>query len=538
MIRYGNTIWKLEWSPVVTGLSGSDIKITYQIYRGIGTAGSIEQYMASKDDTVFFLTVAPGEEDYYYVIKAIVTRHGQDLYPGITITSDRIYIRESEVPSRPAVPEIASELSDAATVVREEINTTDATILWRAPRKGSGEVDGEVLYDIWLVTDPNLISDPPSGTKIASDLKMTHDNFIMSGNILLGYKYTVSDLLPNTTYYLKIVAKKNFIEFVDNMLQNITLESDPALKVFTTPAPGPTDQPVVPGTPPLKLKEDNQGREMVTSTTAVITLKNKWYEQYSDKKMPDSEPGEWSWYYRTPAELDQIGLDLDPPIDELADKLEAGDETIDPMEFRKVEYDSGVTIDVGIVEYVPGMDYNDLENIPAEKVIGHSVTPNDPDEDIGAEDAIRDGLRHNVDIALYDLEPNKTYVVWVRAVRRSVNLMSGPSDPILVTTLPDLPIIAEKPTVPVFNYHHAGDTYIDLGWNFNREYVYYLEYGTADDRSRAAGRLTITPEELEYTTYYRISGLTPDTVYYFWIQAEATSPAGEKSFPISATPTS
>ena len=175
----------------------------------------------------------------------------------------------------------------------------------------------------------------------------------MSGNILLGYKYTVSDLLPNTTYYLKIVAKKNFVEFVDNMLQNITLESDPALKVFTTPAPGPTDQPVVPGTPPLKLKEDNQGREMVTSTTAVITLKNKWYEQYSDKKTPDSESGEWSWYYRTPAELDQIGLDLAPPIDELADKLEAGDETIDPMEFRKVEYDSGVTIDVGIVEYVP-----------------------------------------------------------------------------------------------------------------------------------------------------------------------------------------
>lgn len=51
--------------------------------------------------------------------------------------------------------------------------------------------------------------------------------------------------------------------------------------------------------------------------------------------------------------------------------------------------------------------------------------------------------------SLYDLEPNKTYVIWVRAVRRSLDLMSGPSDPIIVTTLPDLPIEAEKPTVPV-----------------------------------------------------------------------------------------
>lgn len=524
----GNTIWKLEWSPVVTGLSGSDIKITYQIYRGIGTAGSIEQYMASKDDTTFFLTLAPGEENYYYVIKAIVTRNGQDLYPGISITSPKIYVRESEVPSQPAMPELVEEISDGTMVVRQEINSTDATILWRAPLKGDGSVDSAVLYDIWLVTDPNLINNPPSNSKIASDLKMGPNNFIMSGNILLGYKYTVSNLMPNATYYLKITAKKSYVEFVDNMLQNITLESDPALKIFTTPPPGPTDQPVVPGTPPFSLKKDSLGKEMVTSTSVVITLKNKWYEQYSDRKTPESEPGEWSWHFRTPVELDEIGFQLIPPIDDLADKLETGDEAVDPLKFRKVEYDSGVTIDVGVVEYVPGMDYNDLENIPADKVIGHPVTPNDPYEDVNAEDNVRDGRRHNVDITLYDLEPNKTYVIWVRAVRRSLDLMSGPSDPIIVTTLPDLPIEAEKPTVPVFNYHHAGDTYIDLGWNFNREYVYYLEYGTVDDRSKATNNIMITPEELEYATYYRVDGLTPDTVYYFWIQAEASSAAGEK----------
>lgn len=525
----GSTIWKLEWSPVVTGLNSSDIKVTYQIYRGTGTSGSIEQYMASKDDTTFYLTINPGEENYYYIIKANVTRNGQDVYPGVSITSSRIYVRESEVPSSPAAPEITSEISDGSSVVKQVITATSATILWRAPLKGNGEVDSSILYDIWLITDPNYIDNPPAGNKIASDLKMNQSNYITSGNILLGYKYTIDGLVPNQTYYFRIVAKKNYVDFVDNVLKNITMQSEASVKAFITPALGPGDQPVVPGVPPLKVKKDKLGNDMVTSTSVVISLQNKWYEQYSDRKTPDSDPGEWSWYYRTPSEIDEAGMQLEPPVEDLADKLEKGDESVDPLKFRKIEYDSGVTIDVGCIEYTPGMDYNDLANLPADKVISYPVTPNDPDEDIGAGDAIRDGRRHNVDIRLYDLEPNKTYVIWVRAARRSVNLVSGPSEPIIITTDPELPSIIEKPTVPVFNYYFAGDTYIDLGWNFNSRYVYYLEYGTKDNRSQATNRITIKPEDLEYATYYRVSGLKPDTLYYFWIQAEASNDAGETS---------
>jgi len=523
----GNTIWKMEWSPVVTGLNTSDIKVSYQIYRGSGTSGNLEQYMASKDDTTYYLTLGPGEDKYYYIIKAIVTRNGQNVYPGISITSSKIYVKESEVPSTPAAPELTNELSDGSSVIRQTVTATSATILWRAPLKGDGEVDSNVLYDIWLITDPNYIDDPPADSKIASDLEMSQSNYVMSGNILIGYKYTINNLVPNSTYYFKIIAKKNFIDYVDDVLQNVTLQSGAAVKTFITPALGPVDQPVVPGAPPLRIKNDKLGNDMVTSTSVVITLQNKWYEEYSNKKTTDSDPGEWSWYYRTPSEMDEAGMQLDPPVENLADKLEKGDESVNPLKFRKVEYDSGVTIDVGCIEYTPGMDYNELANLPADKVISYPVTPNDPDEDIGKKDSIRDGKRHNVDITLYDLEPNKTYVIWVRAARRGSDLISGPSEPIIVTTDPELPTIVEKPTVPVFNYNYAGDTFIDLGWNFNNEYVYYLEYGTEDDRSRASGSITITPEDLEFATYYRVEGLKPSTVYYFWIQAEKMNTAGE-----------
>lgn len=514
------TIWRLEWSPVVTGLADSSIKVSYQIYRGSGTGGSIEQYMASVDDTTFFLTLQPGEENYYFIIKAMVTSNGQDVYPGIRIQSQKIYVKESEVASTPAVPELVLEFSNGVNTIisyEAELSANSATILWRTPLKGNGKVDEEVRYDIWLISDPNLLDDPPSGTMIASSVKMNDSNFVMSGTKLIGYKFKINDLVPNSTYYFKIVAKKEYVEFVDNALENITLQSDAAMKIIITPTLGSIDQPVVPGRPPFELKRVGV-KDMVTTTTATVTLKNKWYEMYTT-----IENGRSAWVYKTPKQISDIGKEL--KITDLLGDIENGN--ANPLEFRKVEYDNGVTIDVGCVEYTPDIDYDNIETFATNKVIGFPVTPNDPDENVSAPDVIQDGEKHNIDIVLTDLEPNTTYIVWVRAARRSVDLISGPSDPIIVTTIPDLPVTIEKPTVPVFNYNNPADTHIDLAWNFNPLYTYYLEYGTSDDRSKAADREIITPDMLEFSSFYRVKDLKPDTLYYFWIQAEATNSAGD-----------
>ena len=523
-ITEAGAIWKMEWTPVVTGLASGDVRVLYQIYRGTGTTGGIEQYMASVDDTTFFLTLHEGEEGYYYIIKAIVTVNGAELYPGIKIQSQRIYVKESEIPSTPAVPVLVPSFSNADRIIisyEDELKPDSATILWKTPLKGSGEVDSEIRYDIWLINDPNMLEDPPTGTLIASDIKMNERNFVVSGTNLLGYKFTIDELIPNSTYYLRIVAKKDFVEFVEDQLDTVTLHSDPALKIIITPTAGPIDQPVVPATPPFKLKKDSNSKDMVTTTSAVVTLQNKWYEMYVDVA-----GGQKVWVYSTPGQIDTAGAELIPPV--TAADVENEATHVDPLKFRKVTYDSGVTIDVGCIEYTPDLDYNSLESLPANKIIGIPVTPNDPNEDIHDVNSVLDNLKHNVDITIRDLEQNKTYIVWVRAARRCVDLISGPSDPIIITTIPDLPETIEKPTVPVFNYDHAADTYIDLGWNTKSEYVYYLEYGTVDDRSKASGRVTITPDMLEFTTYYRANGLKPDTVYYFWLQAEATNASGDK----------
>jgi hypothetical protein len=511
-------IWKLEWSPVVTSLGGN-IKVSYQIYRGSGTGGNVEQYMASIDDTTFFLALQPGEENYYYTIKAIVTSNGEDVYPGIRIQSQRIYVKESEIPATPGVPQIVPEFINAGTTIisyKDKLTPTSATILWRTPLKGNGNVDEDVSYDIWLISDPNLLDEPPTNTLIASNIKMNQSNFVMSGTKLFGYKYVLNDLVPNSTYYFKIVAKKNYVEFVENELTQITLHSEAAMKIIITPSLGAINQPVVPARPPFQLKKDTAGKDKVTTTSAVVTLKNRWYEQYTILDV-----GRGAWIYRTPEQLEESN----PGI---VDKLENHPEQVNPLEYRIVEYDNGVTIDVGCVEFTENINYNNIEGLSTNKIVGFPVSPNDPNEDITAPGALPDGKKHNIDITIRDLEPNKTYIVWVRASRINVNLTSGPSNPIIVTTIPDLPTTIEKPTVPVFNYDDASDTYIDLGWNFNSEYVYYIEYSTTDNRSNSSTRLIVTPDELELTSFYRVSGLKPDTLYYFWIQAEATNSVGDK----------
>lgn len=507
------TIWRLEWSPVVTGLGDPSIKVSYQIYRGSTSGGQLEQYMASVDDTVFFLTLQPEDAANYYVIKAVVTKDGQDVYPGIKIQSDKIYVKESEVPADPAVPELVSQFSNAGTPIisyEEELKPNSATILWRIPKKGDGTVDTEVLYDIWLISDANQIDDPPANSLIASSVKMEEANFVKSGNTLLGYKYKVQGLIPNSTYYFKIVARKSYVEYVDNQLKNVVYESLPALKVIITPTDGPIDQPVVPNRPPLKVKSVN-GRNVVTETTAVIQLKNAWYEAFDTAAN--------RWVFKTPDQLETIQAGLTGQID-------AG--TANPLQYRKVSFDGGVTLDVGCTIYRDDMVFSDIATLPANKIIGFPVTPNDPLEDpANPSDNIRDGQKHNIDITLTDLTPNTTYVIWVRAARRSVDLISGPSDPIIITTNPDLEEPLEKPTVPVFNYYEAGDNYVDLGWNFKQGYTYYIKYGTQDKLDSAGESIEVTPEELRYASYYRVRGLKANTLYFFWIQAEASNTAGD-----------
>jgi hypothetical protein len=502
-------VWKLQWIPVVTGLSDADIKVVYHIYRGTIGSSSLPEYMAALDGTDFFITMPSGEVRYYYIIRAIVTKNGEDLYKGIKIESDRIIVGEQEAPSRPVAPEIVDlfEKVEGDTIISydEELSSTSATILWRLPLKGNGDVDTDVEYDIWLITDPNTLDNPPATEKIGADFKVGSQNYVYDDKTLIGYKYSLKGLTPNSTYYFKIVAKKKFLENVDDILQNVTYNSDAALKVIITPSDGPIEQPLVPARPPLKVKKNSDNSVWVTENSVTLQLKNLWYEKFNFDLN--------KWEYIRSEKLSESDI---PPF-------VPNSTVVDDVYYRKVEYDSGVTLDVGCIKYVEGMDYEDLKKIPADKIKNFPVTANDLMENWLLNP---DGKRHNIDINVTGLEPNTAYVIWVRAVRLSANLQSEPSDPIIVTTLPVIDPTVEKPVVPFFNYDLASDNYIYVGWNVVPGYNYHLRYGLEDNPNASVKEITITSEELEESIYYKVSDLTPDTFYYFWVQAEAVNENG------------
>ncbi|MCX7920962.1 MAG: fibronectin type III domain-containing protein [Clostridia bacterium] len=519
------TIWRLDWSPVVTGINSSDIKISYQIDKYVN---NVPIPMLVEQGTNTFITVPPGQEESYYIIRATVTKNGIPLYPdNVRIVSDKIMVKDSEVPSMPPTPEIVDELndsynkpiisyadkyaSDGQLIIKGELKPTSATVLWRAPRKADGSVDADTTYDIWMVNDPNQIDNPPSNAKVASSLRMGDANSVKDRGSIVGYKYVLSNLLPNTTYYFKIVAKKTYVDYVGIQIQNIEYTSEPSLKVIITPNEGAIDQPLVPGTPPLQVKKNLNGRYEVKETEVTIQLKNKWYEQFTN--------GKWS-YIRS----EKLNITDTPPYDPYNPLT-----LPDNLNYRKVEYDSGVTIDVGCVKFTEGMNYNDLMTIAADKVTGVTMTANDPDEDptLNAPEQKNPTVykKHNVNIKLTGLEPNTTYVVWVRASRAGVNQTSGPSDPIIVTTNPVDVIPVERPIVPEFNYYLSGDNFVDLAWGLKPNYNYYIKYGTKDKLESAEGSIKTSTQEIVNTglSYYRVKDLMPNTLYYFWIQAEAVS---------------
>ena len=513
------TIWRLDWSPVVTSMSTSDVKVQYEIDKYVG---NVPIPMLIEDSNTTFITVPPDEQVSYYIIRASVTKDGLPYYPeGVNIVSDKIELKEEEIPATPPMPEIVSEFKDSAgqTIIssKDSLGKDTATVLWRAPRKADGSVDKDVLYDIWLTDDPNKIDDT-SANILQQSYKPAESTYVIDAadyNKVLGYKYVIKGLEQNHTYYFRIVAKKIFAEQSDGVIKNVEHKSSPALSLIITPPDGAIDQPLIPSNPPLEIKKKPDGTKSVTDTQVTIQLKNRWYEQFN------STTGNWNFIRADKTTLSDI-----PPYDPgvTLPSISSG--------YRKVEYDAGVTLSVGCEEYYEGININTINNYKLEKV---STAANDPTEDtsLNAPKYVADATnKHNVIFSINSLKPNTTYILWVRAVRNGEKtLISEPSNPIIFTTLPTEEQVVEKPIVPSFNYNYVGDNYVDLGWGYVKGNTYYLKYATADDPSKPLKTITITSDQLDQlgVNYVRIPGLTPNTQYYFWIQAEAFSKDGKFS---------
>ena len=479
--------WDISWSNVTAGM-GSERRYTavYTLSKINGKGlYQILQVISNFTSTIIMTPRDPEDPENagaIYEITAIVYANGEPLYVGsdmVNITSGPFTLRESETPYTPQAPALLlGGVSPSAGQYK-------ADLWWNIPKRVSEPEtnDYDVEYEIFLLDDPKLI-DMLSDPETAGDITA---NFFEDGSRLTqgispngserGYVYSIENLTPNTAYYIAVRAVKKFIDITD--MSAVSKYSRISYVSFTTPPSAPFGQPPAPTTFVLK-------KDTVKPDSAEFSVRTVWYELL-DKS--SGEPYEWVW---APDYMQGEG-----PL---------------PADYRKLSYEAGDQIFLFYAEYAPGMDLEKPETLPAYNYTVATVT------------AVNEGspiLSMKAD----GLSPNTVYVFWARA-SRSGQPLSYPSKAVIVTTPPKPNGDLETPVAPDFKIMFIGDTYVDLVWDKKNGYEYSVQYCLAeafDDTGVTTVTVSTARIIASGADYFRVTGLFPDTLYFFRIRAEVTS---------------
>ena len=473
-----NTItWEIKWSNVTAGMgavSSSIYTAEYSLFKhGGGSLYTLLQRIENETSTIIETPKDPEHPDNLnatYEISARVFEDGREMYIGesIYITSGPFALREGEPPFKPQAPNLM--------LYEQTITEDSAGLWWSIPRlvTDPGVNDEDVDYEIYVLDDPGQLNNLTASP-----------TFFMSGRALgkgdyegvEGYIYNISGLLPNTTYYLAVRAVKTFLDL--ETMSIIRIPSELSYVIATTLPKLPVGQPPAPTTLDIY-------KERIKHDSVTLKVKTAWYESF------DAELGEW--------------VPCDPKYNTAGMPLPEG------PDYRKLSYEPGDKMIVYYALYDESMNLDDPDSFSYDSYVVFDITRFDTDV--------------WMDLLIDGLSDNTTYVFWAKADRDTV--LSFTSKAIAATTPPIPNIDISPPRVPDFDFLYIGDTYIDLTFMAEEGHTYNIQYSLSNDPDDTSSQTTIvaTAEEIYEAGYnfYRVTGLTPDTLYYFRIQAQAQSP--------------
>lgn len=515
--------WMLFWDPIIKGSIGSTTftKVEYKLYRY--DSNGVETFFALVTDRDRFEMNLRLDEvnKYTYKVEAIAYKPDGSTVP--FYSTMQVSLKE-QIPEYPSSPEFVSGFPTAGPPLYYDdlLGDTTATLLWLAPQTGEGKVDTEIYYDLYLVNNLEDLKTLPLTRKIGSNLIMTNEQKVreLDSGKHIGYQYKISQLQPNTVYYAVLIAKKNFLTESPDGGYMITMPylSEPSVKVIITKPGTDADKPLAPPSPPFRVKPG-------TSTEKdgfTLQMEKSWTEMFNPQmekwlyvvRADDAEAGRDDSFYRpsnsyTHEEYQQNN------------SLPDGDPNKKPV--RTVSYKAGWEVYIHCVDYSMALErvreltqrnfitYSDLKQsylLSLQKTLAPVLVPDLKEQD-----------PQTFLMPVQQLDPNTTYLVWVTVKNTSGGLESDPSDPILVTTKPDMPPVVEKPVVPTDLKGIPAATYVDLFWTTRPNYSYNIRYGTTEDREKATGSMTVTAAQMANQPWARVTGLDADKVYFFWIQA-------------------
>lgn len=497
----GDAIWKLFWNPIIKGSTFT--RVDYELFRYIDNDPEGKLYRLIPDIDSYQITIDKNDtHTYSFRIDA------KAYAPGVTASIDfrsnnKVELKE-QIPQQPQAPEIvdAFDSNDSDLKYDDFLTPFSASIFWKPPKTGEGLIDNAVTYDIYLLEDIQYVENPPSNYKIASDLTISDPNKIRSNasGEIIGYRYNLTGLKSNSTYYFVIYAKKRYLVSSpeDGFMITMPYVSKQSVKVIITDPDAGADKPVAPAAPPFGKKINADGSESVSLTGATLVMDKKWYAEYNSvnskwEKIEEEDYDENNSLHKEVVYLP--GWSVVPHVVNY-------NEALNVIRMRN----NRDPVQIVYSDLFPGSDITAFE-IPQQKV----SIPN-----------IEDGANQTFSFNISGLNDNTTYLVWI-TIENQNGVSSYPSDAIIITTPVDVPYFPITPTVPDDLKGIAASSFVDLFWTYFTDMNYEIKGGTSDKLAQATITKQVSYEEIKRNTFFRVDSLQADTVYYFWIKAISTN---------------
>lgn len=420
-------------------------------------------------------------------------------------------------------------------------------------------VDRDVAYDIWLSDSitglydskitPILENIMPDDVENVTFVDAQKNSIIAYNTLLTKYSkktdsgYTTDNLLPNKLYYIKIVAKKKFngVDYVSQPEYRLIFFNDSG-NIFTPP---------MMSKPPLKIRLNDQQKEMIGKDSVTIEWKKSWWEIFNNNATTDTADDKWESKYDIVNNAlvfgDQVTGDgiLIKKEEDIADKILS---KVSDAVYRPVILDDDVSYEYKVVLY------SDIETYAKNNYANADLTQREKIYDAYVKNIVlptetttssvftaitnptvdtADAQKNTLYTTIAGLTPNTEYVVLFRAYRKLQDNTLLKSDPayLTVTTLPNDKDLEEIPTVPNLFLQAKDDVSITTKWR-NDGFKYELSISekpledpstgtviTSEEIIKNGEKVLLDSELAADAIYYKITGLFPSTQYYIWVRA-------------------
>ncbi len=457
----------------------------------------------------------------------------------------------------PNKPDIQSVKAGAGTSTAKTIDVT-WNAFTRYPYTASEQafadpikktiVDKDIAYNVWVSDDLNLLSDstltkildmaPPSKLQSVVDAVYGLPGYKANiGTYIASADKTQKNLQTNKIYYIKVQAVKQ-IKDATGKIQNLISES--AYTSIYIDANGNIATPPNISKPPLRVKKDTSGYDVITKDSITIQWNKSWYEIY------DPTTNTWN------AKVSFDGVNLlfgdAASASNFIDIYKAG--TIADVKSKLIAagVSSGyvntliirqVTLDDAQYEILVA-PYSDVEKTAGgyqayvDKALadatGKSFTAITPQ-----------GSAAEPEYQITKLTQNTTYLILLRPyiVNENGKNVTYPSY-IMATTLPDGTNVNITPTVPTIQADSNTDTQLTVKWENSINLKYELSISELQLADPSKGTIvpfdTIITETIPLKDengiskrFYTFKNLLPDTGYYICVRATAENKTGTVS---------